>query len=380
MSITRVMAIVAQVHCASYSDEVESALRRALALLGGPEKFLPRGGMVLLKPNMLSARTPAQAVTTHPQVVRALIRIVKACGGRPVVGDSPANVMRIEEVWERTGIAAVCAAEHVPLVKFESAGARSFQTNGFSFAIAKPVLEADAIINIPKVKTHVLTILTGAVKNMYGTVPGFLKTSLHKEFPSPARFGALLAEIYGATKPHLNVADGIVGMEGDGPSGGKPIPLRFLMASDDGVALDTTLCGLLGINQNLVPCFAPLRNRHLGETEPQRIEVRGDPAGVLRPSSFRVPGTLKGRLVPSFLARFLGPYLWIRPSFTNRCYFCGMCLRTCPTGAITMADYRPSLDGRICIGCCCCHEVCPNNAVTMRMSPLLRLLRGGKPP
>lgn len=372
---------VVLVRCPRYGDEVEDALRKAFELLGGLRNFIRKGQKVLLKPNMLSARRPEEAVTTHPQVLRALIRLLKAIGAELAVGDSPANVMKIEEVWDRTGFGAVCLEEGVPLLNFERSGARGFAKNGFSFAIARPVLEADVVINLPKVKTHLLTIFTGAVKNSYGSVPGFQKTTLHKDFPKPKQFSELLSEVYAAAKPHLNIADAVVGMEGDGPSGGRPVSLGFLAVSPDGVALDSILCDLLGIRRDVVPYFGPARTRGLGETDCRMIELRGDRMDGLRPRSFQVPGTLRGRLIPGLLARALGRYLWIRPSFATHCTACGRCVKACPMGAVGLEGGRAILkSGELCIGCCCCHEVCPSGAIQMKMSPLLSLLRGGRMP
>ena len=211
-------ARVALTRCASYSVGVQEAVEQLFALLGGLDAFVKPGQSVLIKPNLLSAREPVEAVTTHPEVVRALIRIVKKHGAEPSVADSSSNVIKIEDLWTRTGFRAVCVEEKVPLLNLEKAGSVACSVNGFSFTIAKPVTEADVVINVPKVKTHVLTIFTGAVKNMYGAVPGFQKASLHKSYPTPREFGDLMAAIYSRAKPHLSIADGIIGMEGDGPS------------------------------------------------------------------------------------------------------------------------------------------------------------------
>ena len=165
-------ALVSLTACSDYSpDAVRAAVACVMDHLGGMKSFVSPGQSVLLKPNLLTDREPDAAVTTHPEVVRALIRLVKESGGRPSVGDSPANVTKIDRVWERTGFRAMCEQEGVPLINFEKAGSTPVTVGSVSFSIAQPVLDADVVISVPKVKTHMLTIFTGAVKNLYGIVP-----------------------------------------------------------------------------------------------------------------------------------------------------------------------------------------------------------------
>jgi uncharacterized protein (DUF362 family)/Pyruvate/2-oxoacid:ferredoxin oxidoreductase delta subunit len=374
-------ATVALAKCSSYTVGLEAAVRGLLAPLGGIAAFVKPGQKVLLKPNLLTARTPEQAVTTHPEVVRVLIRLVRERGAIPCVADSPNNVVKLPRVWEKTGFAAMCAEEDVPLLNLERAGSTRFTVNGLTFSVAQPVLDADAVINVPKVKTHVLTTLTGAVKNLYGTIPGFQKTALHKDNPTVEAFGRLLAALYSKVRPVLSVADGIVGMQGDGPSAGQPVALGLLAASGDSVALDSTLCRILRIDPRSVPYFPPLREAGLGETDPVRIRVVGSSVEELTPPVFRVPGTLLSRLIPGRLVRWLGPWIWYRPEFSERCVSCGLCVQACPCTALSLiAGSRPSLNPDRCIGCCCCHEVCPEQAVRMRQSPLITFLRAGKGP
>lgn len=361
---------------------VQAAVAKLLDDLGGISAWVRPGQTVLLKPNLLSARTPEQSVTTHPEVVRALIRMVKAAGGCPVVADSACNAIQIERVWEKTGFKAMCGAESVPLINLEKASSVQFNWEGVVYSVAKPVLEAALVINMPKLKTHMLTVLTNAVKNIYGTLPGFQKTMLHKQYPTPNQFCAFLAELYARVKPGLTITDAVVAMEGNGPMSGDSVPLGFLAGSADGVALDAALCHILKIPLHKVGYLGLLQRAGVGAADWGRIEVIGNVPLPLQRPPFRVPITssLLNR-IPIWLVRLLAPYVWIRPSFTARCVRCGLCVKACPVNALCMrAEVGPALTPTACIGCCCCHEICPERAVEMTQSFLLNLRKRRKTP
>jgi uncharacterized protein (DUF362 family)/Pyruvate/2-oxoacid:ferredoxin oxidoreductase delta subunit len=368
-------ATVALVRCASYGDALGGAVARAVELAGGLGASIGPGRTVLIKPNLLTDAEPERAKTTHPEVVRAVIRLVRAAGADCVVGDSPASVLKLERVWERTGFRRLCDEEGVPLVALEQGGAETVEEEGVRFAIARRVLEADAVINVPKVKTHVLTTFTGAVKNLYGCVPGMRKSALHKTYFRQSRFSRVLAGLVAHVRPALTVVDGVVGMEGDGPSSGRPAALGLVAAGRDVAALDAVLCRVIGLPAESVPVLRELRRRGLGETNWQAVNVVGEAVDAVR-RPFAPPNTLGARLLPQWLADLAAPFFWCRPVFTDSCVSCGRCVDMCPAGALRLeAGARPVLDARACIECCCCHEVCPHQAVDMRLSPALRLLQ-----
>lgn len=366
---------VNMVECEDYAA-VPAAMARLMGGLGGMGQFVKPGQSVLIKPNLLSDHTPEEAITTHPEVVRALVRLVKSQGAKPWVADSPALIADLRRVWEHTGMEAVCREEDVPLVNLEKAGSRSFEENGIRFTIANPVLEADAIITVPKVKTHVLTGVTGAVKNLYGTVPGLQKTSFHKLYPYPQDFARLLVAIFRHVKPVLAVADGVVGMEGNGPSAGIPINLGFLAASADAVALDVVLCRALGLEPRNVVHLEAARQAGLGVQDWSSITVEGEVITALSHREYRLPNTVPINFVPHWLVRLVQPLIWHRPAFSSACVSCGKCVAACPAGALSMKPKsRPVLDADKCIACCCCHEMCPEHAIEMRPSPFFRIAR-----
>ncbi len=360
------------VRCGDYGPALAEALERLFGLAGWLDDTAAlTGKRVLLKPNLLTDRTPDQAVTTHPELVRHVIRRFKAAGALVTVGDSPANTANLREVWRATGMAAVCAEEDVPLVSFEQAGVRAFERDGFAFSVARPVLEADLIVNLPKVKSHSLTLLTAAVKNIYGAIPGYSKTTLHRLHPKPATFGRLIRALWQVMPPTWSIADGVVGMEGQGPANGRPVRLGFLAAAEDPFALDRALCGVLHIDARRVPYLA-------AQPAPEQTPpaVSGDRVAV---DAFETPagGHLLG-LLPEWLVQRAGGLIWVRPAFTeSACVGCGLCEQACPVHAIVLRPdtRRPALARGRCISCSCCHEVCPAGAIRMSQSRILRLMK-----
>lgn len=363
------------VHCSDYTS-VAGAITRLLDGLGGMATFVKPGQSVLIKPNLLTDARPDEAVTTHPEVVRAVIRAVKAVGASPWVADSPANVADLEKVWAKTGMEALCREESVALINLEQSGSETVEEGGVRFTIARSVLEADAIITVPKVKTHVLTGLTAAVKNMYGVVPGFQKTALHKRYPRAGEFGEMLAAVFGHVKPVLAVADGVVAMDGDGPSAGDPFPLGVMAASADAVALDTVLCGMMGMDPARLSYLAAAARRGFGVCDLRQIVVEGDGAKGIPARACRVPKTVPTALIPQWIVKVIEPLIWHRPAFNDRCISCGQCVKACPVTALQMKPgERPLLNAKACIACCCCHEICPVHAIEMAPSPLFRMVQ-----
>ncbi len=380
MNDTKTKRTVYLTQCRDYGASLDTAISAGLSAFGGISSLIRKGQKVLIKPNMLTDRSPEEAVTTHPEVVRCLIRKVREAGATPIIADSPSNAVKLERVWEKTGFRRLCDEENIALLNLELAGSTQVDMNGMSFNISKTVLEADFIINVPKVKTHVLTSMTAAVKNMYGTVPGFMKTNLHKSYPTSKEFGKLIATIYEKTKPGLNVADGIYAMEGNGPSGGTRVDLGIIAVSTDAIAMDIVLCRAMGIEPASVTYLKHLCQPSLSTVE-QQIEVIPNSWQTLGIRPVRQPSTNVLNLIPGWFARLVRPLIWIRPAIDNKCVKCYQCIKACPAKAlIRQNDNKPLLVPDNCIGCCCCHEVCPAKAIEMVHSPLVRMLTGKRKP
>ena len=371
------MASVSISKCNSYdTKEVQCAVDSCLDKLGGLSSLIKPDDRVLIKPNILIAKPPEEAVTTHPALIEAIIMVVKKAGAVPLVGDSPGGLVgNVGEHWKVTGIEEVCNRLNVEILNFESSGVYEKRINGNHYHIAKPVLDADFIINVPKIKTHGLTILTCAIKNMYGTIPGLTKVNYHKEAPKPSDFAELVVDIFALSKPSLNIVDGIIGMDGNGPSAGNPKEMGLILASTDSVAIDSLICQILGKNPLKVPINKNAYERGLGEADINKIKVLGYQPDVI--DDFKWPPNIASSLdmVPSFISKGLMRFWWSRPVIDPEvCTKCGKCVKNCPVEALSAGVKIPEFDYPECINCMCCMEMCPEKAVKLEKSMLSKLL------
>ena len=371
------MALVSISKCNSYdSKEVQCAVDSCLDKLGGLSSLIKPDDRVLIKPNILIAKPPEEAVTTHPSLIEAIIIAVKKAGAVPLVGDSPGGLVgNVRGHWKVTGIEEVCNRLNVEILNFESSGVYEKRINGNHYHIAKPVLDADFIINVPKIKTHGLTILTCAIKNMYGTIPGLTKVNYHKEAPKPSDFAELVVDIFALSKPSLNIVDGIIGMDGNGPSAGNPKEMGLILASTDAIAVDSLICQILGKNPLKVPTNKNAYERGLGEADINKIKVLGYQPDVI--DDFKWPPNIASSLdmVPSFISKGLMRFWWSRPVIDPEvCTKCGKCVKNCPVEALSAGVKIPEFDYPECINCMCCMEMCPEKAVKLEKSMLSKLL------
>lgn len=356
------MSTVAQVSCNDYR-EVHYAVVRALELLGGPEKFLTPGEPLLLKPNMLAPHLPHLAVTTHPTIVEAALKIALDAGAKPVVADSP-GLSGVKRVARVCGIEAVCKRLDVPLLDLGDAKVvRVAATTYKNLELAEAAVEAKHIWNLPKWKTHTMMGLTLGVKNLYGCIPGKRKIKGHfragKDFDA---FSLMILDIWEVLQPSLTILDGVVAMDGPGPSRGSPVERNLIMASADAPALDVVACKLSGFSHRTVPTVKNSIAR--GLIDPKKIEVVGDEAEVMK---FRpAPGSPTDfAVIPKPVRAMLRSTLSPVPKFSNElCVGCHVCVRACPVDCLTHTT-PPRVNKRDCIRCYCCQELCPHAAVTV---------------
>jgi uncharacterized protein (DUF362 family)/Pyruvate/2-oxoacid:ferredoxin oxidoreductase delta subunit len=365
------------VRCSDYST-AKSAIKESLDLIGGLEKIISPGNRVLLKPNLLAIRPPEDAVTTHPAVVSAMCELVSELGGIPIIGDGSGIVRpgftTTSQAFKISGIEAVASRYGAELINFETYGYAEVDVPGgrqFSrLYISKAVLEADIIISLSKLKTHELTLYTGAVKNFFGIIPQKNRKQAHS-LEDRDKFGEAVVDIYSIVKPHLAVMDGVVGMEGNGPSNGKPIFAGVIMASYDCVALDIVASELIGIDPLKVPTNKAALSRGFGTGHP---EIVGVPLKDVK-IRFKSPEGGATAIIPPFLMKFLRKQLTVKPFInTSLCAFCKACVLNCSAHAIEEVGKSLKINEEKCIQCFCCRELCPKDAVGLNKSLLLKLL------
>jgi len=369
------MSTVSIVKCDGYEDaKVESAVRVTLSLIGGLQEIVKPCQKVLLKPNMLLASSPEDAATTHPSVLRAMIKIVKEYGAIPFVGDNPGNAYgNIDKALETTGFKKVVQEEGAQILSLAK------PVKFGDLYIASAIFDMDVIIDLPKLKTHNFTLFTGCVKNMFGIMPGFHKGEIHRRYPYPADFSAKLVEIFSIKKPLLNVMDAVYGMEGHGPSGGKPRKIGLILASFDSVALDAVSSKIIGYDPFFIDTTRIAYQKGLGEGNLNKIEIKGErlqnvivPNFELTDNAYKILRGIPKFIYPPF--QYLASKLiWIHPEvIKEKCTGCGICAKNCPVNAILMKESKPTINYRKCISCYCCHELCPEKAYEIRRSWLAR--------
>ncbi|MCX7787155.1 MAG: DUF362 domain-containing protein [Spirochaetes bacterium] len=362
---------VVLLHCPTYDlTTVQSTLQRGIDLLGGLSTLFRKGEKILLKPNLLYGQSPQRCVTTHPVVFEGIIRILQDYGVVLSFGDSP-GYGKLSAVARKAGLHQIAEQYHVSLADFESAHWHEIElgSNTIRIPLSSGSLEADGIVSLPKMKTHGLTRITGAVKNQLGCVPGFHKAEFHVRFPNTESFASLLVKINLLLKPRLYIMDGIMAMEGEGPGSGDPVQMECLLLSQDPVALDATFCKLIDLDPLFVPTIPAGERLGLGTAQEDKIELLGDPLEKLKRSSFNVK---RNPPVKDVTFRALHPFRNLvlpQPRIDpERCKRCGICVEACPVPgkALAFANRKtnhPVYVYKRCIRCFCCHEMCPHKAI-----------------
>lgn len=339
--------------------------------LGGWRSWIKRGDRVLLKPNLLMSAHPDRAVVTHPAFVEAVAAMVIDFGATPYLGDSPpmGKLGRVlsksgyDTFMQRLNVKAVPFTETVPVEFSEDRVFRRIH-------LAKEVFELDAIVNLPKLKTHTQMVMTLAVKNLFGLIVGADKAGWHMAAGKDSdTFATVLVQILEKVRPVISIVDGIVGMEGNGPSNGAPRGVGVVGASTDAIALDAELCRIVGIPVDRVRTCVIGERLGLGNALPDRIERVGDPLKRFPLKDFKPPKSMTmtwnlGASNP--IRKFFENHLITRPDIkTSACQACGICMSHCPPSAISQKGERMIIDRSKCISCFCCQELCPHNAITI---------------
>lgn len=324
------------------------------------------GKKVLLKPNVLRSSTAEEGIVTHPAVLKAVLdKVLEYNPASVIAGDNPGlfNYGANEDAFRTTGL-------------MEAAGGyyRNIGTDSVKrpfnpayipeVSVSQAVLDADIIISLPRFKTHGLTVISGAIKNSYGFLPGGIKAKLHKAAGSPERFHEVIVDVFKIRVPDLFIMDAVVAMEGNGPASPDIRDLGLIMASENAVALDGVVATMMGLVPGRLRFLQKAQDEGLGRYSPDENEIAGE-LKVIR--NFKLP-PLGGEAIISNegMQAFLHKRSVALPSADEElCTACGTCVDQCPVSALSMAGKIPIVDAELCISCFCCQELCPEKAITL---------------
>ena len=366
------------------ADTARSALERLLEPLGFLDTVKP-GMRIIIKANLVSAMKPSAAATTHPVLLGALCDMLTERGATVVIGDSPGGLYTaafVGRVYKVSGVSEL-VREGVSLNN-------DFGTKTATYKDAKVLHEflytsyldgADMIINFCKIKSHGMMGMSCAAKNMFGTVPGVTKPEYHFRFPEYADFADMICDLDEYFHPVLSIADGVIGMEGNGPTAGTPRKIGALLMSPNPFASDIVGETILGF-AGTVPIVREGVSRGLCPEDLSGIDLIGDAVEPLMISDFKEPDSAQNR-APSLLTRFssgkIGRFFMPRPiADATKCRGCGECVASCPQHTIGLTVKNGKKIARIrhadCIRCYCCQELCPFEAIRIKKNFVIRLV------
>lgn len=378
------ISTVSLVKCQNYeTSNLEIAIEKALELIGGIGNYVRSGDHVLLKINLLTGDVPEKAVTTHPAIVRAMIRQVRKAGGIPLVGDCSGtegkpNQKKYLDACRSSGIMQVCDEEKAQIIHLSAESVEVRNDSGRlykNFILSKQVVDADVLISLPKLKTHGLTLFTGGVKNNFGCITGLNKVKMHLRAEDPETFSQILVDLLGIVQPDLILMDAVVGMEGNGPSNGTPKQVNAILASKDPVALDAVACKMVGIDPFMVPSTRLAHEQGMGMGDISNINVVGESLADMHIDGFKLHSGTASFFRARGLMRFIRGLLVAKPYLVKEnCKKCWICVEHCPSDALSRKGGYPLFDHKKCIRCYCCQELCPGNAIELKRPFLARFV------
>jgi uncharacterized protein (DUF362 family) len=329
--------------------------------LGGIKNYINKGEQVLLKVNLLNATQPEKAVVTNPLLVKKTAELVIKAGGIPYIGDSPSGQFtkgRLKRVYKKSGLKKISDELGVEL-NYDTKTSKIQIPSGNKLKetlVCNFIKKADKIIALPKIKTHSFMIMTLATKHMYGIIPGLTKAKYHSIFLRRPSFANMLLDVHSIAPPNLIIMDGVIGMQGEGPSGGTPVNLGIILASEDAIAMDIAICNILNIEPVGIPVLKQAKIRRLWPKEIQYPLLNPEDVrynGFILPSAANY--LLTGKKIPKE-----------SPIVNTRCISCGLCQEICPKHAIIITSTGAQITYSKCIRCYCCHEICPENAIDLQ--------------
>ena len=370
--------------CDNYNyEKVKKSVEQCFENLGGIEKYIKKGERVLLKTNLVMRKEPKEAATTHPAVTAAIAEILTDYGAYVEIGDSPGgpfNEVILKSIYKHTGMESAARKSGASL-SFDTTSKTVKNPYGAKLkelTLTNMVLKADKVISVGKLKTHCMTRMTGAVKNMFGAVPGTKKAEYHFNCQDIESFANCLCDICAFVNPVLSFLDAVTGMEGNGPTAGKARHIGLIMAGDNPFELDMAAAKVINTPPEEIPLLKCAIDRRLCSMDLSKTEFFGEPLSDCVIKDFAVPENKSvhffGKNTPKFVLNFASTHIHPHPVFTKKCVGCGICAENCPAKIITIKNKRAKADLRKCIHCFCCQELCPQKAVDIKRPVILKLM------
>ena len=377
--------------CSEYDEEkIYSILSHHFDTLGADESFFC-GKRVVIKPNLVEATSPDHAITTHPALIYCAAKLIAERGGNVMIAESPGGLYTeavLKNLYKVTGCADAADRAGVSLnydLSYRSFEAPKGEASRY-FEIISPILDCDVIVDICKLKTHTLTQLSANAKNLFGCVPGVFKAEQHARFPNQTEFMRALVDLSQAicdAKPVLCITDGIVGMEGNGPTGGNARNIGCILSSFNPFAADLVSARIISLTENdEIECVKMLKFAHergLCPRSSAEVEIIGQSPDDFKVNDYKKPDTNLKKWF-DFIPSFLAP----RPKVNfEKCVGCGRCAEVCPPKAIDMKDMkidkkmkkRPMINRSKCIRCFCCQELCPIHAIDVKKNFIFKFIK-----
>jgi len=352
-------------------EKIKAALNKHFRI---SENFKP-ADKIVLKPNLLMEASPKEAITTHPLFIEVVGEIFKEMGNNVFVADSPGGFVSnkdMDSVYEKTGIKDVASRNGFGLLyPTEAAVSEGMPLCWWADNCAKD--NGFKMINLAKLKTHDVMVLTLAAKNLYGCISGLHKSHLHKMHPKTRDLTGVVLKLYEILKPKLNIVDGILSLEGNGPAKrGRPRKLGLVILGDDALYTDYAISRALGLKDNDNPLIKEAKIR--GLLKEDELEVISD-LGAGEIKNFELPDPFIVNSIPSPLLNLLMPLFGFRPVINlKQCRLCGKCVQVCPKNAIHL-NKTLRIDYKHCIMCMCCSEMCPYAAIDVGSSLLIKIIK-----
>ena len=365
--------------CSDYEIEnLTKLIGEQFSALGVCEE-IKEGMTVVVKPNLIMRSKPSEAIITHPAVMAAVGINVKKIGAEVLIAESPGGtyspaIMRnvyngcgYTEIAEKYGfkLYTECKSREVSLPQAKRCK---------NMTVIEPYLNADYIIDIAKMKTHSMTGFSGAVKNLFGVVPGLMKPELHCRFPEKTQFAEMLVDLCEFVKPNLSVIDAVYGMEGDGPTGGESRFVGAVLSSKSPYAADVAALNIIGIKPEEIPMISDAVSRGVCPKSIDEIELLGDGAGEIHIADYKRAKTGNVDFIarlPKFMRSTVQKLVTPVPKIkTKECIGCGKCAESCPQKVIDMTDRKAVIRYNDCIRCFCCHEMCPEHIIDIKRRKL----------